>query len=74
MAKVREVFGKNFPVDIAPMPIDFSANSADPIINWAKQVIDENEGGNLRIIYHLEPGYKLENIRALRDYTKTQSS
>jgi hypothetical protein len=74
ITKVREVFGKDFPVEIAPMPADFSADSADPIINWTKQLIDENAGGNLRIVYHLEPDYKLENVRALRDYTKKQSS
>jgi hypothetical protein len=71
MTKVREVFGNYFPVDIAPMPADFSADSPEPIINWAKQVIKENDSGNLRIIYHLEPDYKLEIVRALNEYIKT---
>ena len=71
VTKVREVFGSDFPVDIAPMPADFSADSSEPIINWAKQVIEENAGGNLRIIYHLEPDYKLEIVRALNEYIKT---
>lgn len=70
MAKVREVYGDGFPVDIAPMPVDFSADSAEPIIKWAKQVIEQNAGGNLRIIYHLEPDYKLEIVRALSQYIK----
>ena len=70
MAKVREVFGNEFSVDIAPMPTDFSADSAEPIINWAKQVIEQNAGGNLRIIYHLEPDYKLEIVRSLSQYIK----
>ena len=68
IAKVREIFGKDFPVDIAPMPTDFSADSPEPILKWAEKVIKENNGGNMRIIYHLEPDYKLEIVRALNDY------
>ncbi len=71
MARVRDVFGHDFPVDVAPMPVDFSADSPEPIIHWAKQVIDENAGGNLRIIYHLEPDYNLEIVRSLNQYIKS---
>lgn len=71
VAKVREIFGKDFPVEIAPMPADFSADSSEPILNWARQVIEENDGGPQRIIYHLEPDYKLENVRALSDYVRS---
>ncbi len=70
IAKARQVFGKNLAIDVAPMPADFSADSPDPILNWAKQVIAENAGGPLRILYHLEPDYKLEIVRALNDYMK----
>ena len=70
MAKVRELFGSDFPVDMAPMPADFSAASPEPILNWAKGVIDENACGNMRIIYHLEPDYRIENVRALNSYLK----
>jgi hypothetical protein len=65
MKKVRDVFGKDFPVDIAPMPADFAADFSSPILSWARRVIGENAGGNLRIIYHLEPDYKLKNVREL---------
>jgi hypothetical protein len=68
MARVRDVFGHDFPVDMAPMPVDFSADSPEPILNWARQVIEENAGGNLRIIYHLEPDYNLEIVRSLSEY------
>jgi hypothetical protein len=68
MAKVRELFGADFPVDIAPMPADLSAESPEPLLNWAKGIIDENAGGNMRIIYHLEPSYRIENVRALNGY------
>jgi len=65
---VREIFGGIIPVDIAPMPADFSADSPEAILDWARQVIEENDGGSLRILYHLEPDYVLENIRALNDH------
>ena len=68
IARVRDVFGHDFPVDMAPMPVDFSSDSPEPIIHWAKQVIEENAGGNLRIIYHLEPDYNLEIVRSLSEY------
>ncbi len=70
IAKVRQVFGTDFPIDVAPMPADFSADSPEPILNWAKQVVAENAGGPLRILYHLEPDYKLEIVRALSEYIK----
>jgi len=71
IARLRELFGNDFPVDIAPLPADLSADSPGPIINWARQVIEENEGGFLRIIYHLEPDYNLEIVRELNEYIKT---
>ena len=70
VAKAREIFGKDIPIDIAPMPADFSADSPEPILNWARGVITENNGGPLRILYHLEPDYKLAIVRALDDYVK----
>ena len=70
IAKVREVFGPDFPVDVIPMPADFSADSPDPIINWVEKIIKENDSGDLQIIYHLEPDYKLEIVRALDRYLK----
>jgi hypothetical protein len=70
IAKAREVFGADLPIDVAPMPADFSADSPEPILKWAKKVIAENNSGPLRILYHLEPDYKLEIVRALNDYVK----
>ncbi len=73
MARAREIFGPDFPIDVAPMPADFSAESPEPILQWAKQVIQENQGGKLRIIYHLEADYKLDIVRALNDYVTVQA-
>jgi len=72
VAKAREIFGKNIPIDIAPMPADFSADSPEPILNWSRGVIAENNGGPLLILCHLEPDYKLEIVRALNDQVKNR--
>ncbi len=70
VAKTREVFGPDLPIDIAPMPTDLSADSPEPLLTWAKNVIEENAGGNLTILYHLEPNYDLKTVRALSDFVK----
>lgn len=68
IARVRELFGKDLPVDIAPPAPDFSAQTAEPILAWAQQVVADNAGGTLKIVYHLEPNYDLDIVRVLHDY------
>jgi len=69
--KVREVFGKEMPISVAPLPKDMSAGSPDPILSWAKQIHEENNGGSLEYVYHLEPGYNIDTIYALTDFVKS---
>jgi hypothetical protein len=68
--RVRQVFGKEMPISIAPLPRDMSAESTDAILKWAKQIFKENNGGNLQYLYHLETGYNIDNIYALTDFVK----
>ena len=68
--KARELFGAKMPISVAPLPQDMSAKSTDPILRWAAQVIKDNAGGNLEFVYHLEPAYNLDTIRALTDLVK----
>jgi hypothetical protein len=65
VAAVRKHFGLDFAVSIAPLVNDFSAATAEPLLNWAEKVIIDNAGGDLTILYHLESNYSLDNIRAL---------
>lgn len=69
--RVRQVFGKEMLISIAPLPKDMSAESTVPILSWAKQIFEENDGGNLQYLYHLEPSYNIETIYALTDYVKS---
>jgi len=66
--RTREVFGPLLPISIAPLPRDMSAESTEPILAWARQILEDNAGGNLAFVYHLEPGYNVQTIRALAEF------
>jgi len=53
---------------IAPLPRDMSAENPGPILDWARRIIEENAGGNLAFVYHLEPAYNVETMRALTEF------
>ena len=48
-----------------------SLESTEPILSWARQILEENNGGNLEFIYHLEPSYNIDTIYALTDFVKS---
>ena len=68
LSRVREVFGKEMLISVSPLPNDMSAESTEPILHWAKNVFEKNNGGNLEYIYHLESGYNVNTIYALTDF------
>jgi len=63
--RMREVFGDEMPLSVTPLPQDMSAQSTEPILSWARRILEENGRGDLEFVYHLEPSYNPENIRAL---------
>ena len=71
--RAREVFGREMLISIAPMPQDMSDDSPEPVLRWAQETIEDNAGGNLQYVYHLEPDYKVETIRALIDFLEHQT-
>lgn len=62
LAKIRERMGKDFEINVFP-PVEVLLGNGDRqgIQRWLYKVLDENDGGNLKIEYHLEPDYNLEN-------------
>ncbi|MCP4263354.1 MAG: hypothetical protein GY774_38490 [Planctomycetes bacterium] len=66
----RQVFSKEMLISISPLPNDMSAEKTEPILKWAKNICEENNGGNLEFIYHLDAGYNIETIYALTDFVK----
>ena len=70
LSRVREIFEKEMLISVSPLPNDMSAESTEPILRWAKKICEENNGGNLEYIYHLDAGYNINNISALTDFVK----
>jgi uroporphyrinogen-III decarboxylase len=68
--RARQIFGKDMPISIAPLPRDMSNENTEPILSWAKRIFEENDGGNLEYIYHVEENYNIDTIRALTDFVK----
>jgi hypothetical protein len=64
---IRKQLG-DIQIDIAP-PVEILLDKAykDRIDAWLDQVLEENDGGQLIINFHLEPGYSLENCLAIHD-------
>lgn len=62
LGKVREIFGPDLQVSIAP-PVKLLANgSLDDLMAWTLNMVEANRGGCLTILYHLEPQYPLQTI------------
>jgi len=68
--RVREVFGKKMLISVALSPRDMSVESTEPVLSWARRVLEENDGGNLAYVYHLESSYNINIIYALTDFVK----
>jgi len=66
--KARQIFGKDMLISVAPLPKDMSDENTEPILSWAKRILEENDGGNLEYIYHVEENYNIDTIRALTDF------
>jgi len=66
--KAREIFGKEMLISVSPLPNDMSAESTESILHWAEHIFEENDGGNLEYIYHLDAGYNINTIYALTDF------
>jgi hypothetical protein len=68
--KARQIFGKDMTISVAPLPQDMSAECTEPILGWAKRIVEENDGGSLAFVYHVEENYNIDTIRALTDFVK----
>jgi hypothetical protein len=72
--KVRQIFGKDMPISVAPLPHDMSNENTEPILSWAKRIAEENDGGKLEYVYHVEENYNIETIRTLTDFVNKIST
>ena len=67
LARVRQAFGCYFPVSIAPPVKLLTGGSVEALWEWTELVLAENRGGELVILYHLEPQYPLTTLRQWRE-------
>jgi hypothetical protein len=64
--KIRTLLGQELMIETAPpMELMIKGSPVDKILNWLQKNVEENKGGPMRLSYHLEPGYNLDNILAL---------
>jgi hypothetical protein len=62
LAMIRQIMGKEFEINVFP-PVDYLTEGSKPedIKEWLFRTVRENDGGNLKIAYHLEPDYCLDH-------------
>jgi hypothetical protein len=66
LARVRDLFGPEFPVSVAPPVKLLAGGSLEALMAWTREALTANQGGNLILLYHLEPQYPLAVLRAWR--------
>ncbi len=68
IAKIREMQGNNFEINIEP-PVKLMLTNAskEDLIDWLDTVLEENQGGPLKFVFHLESGYSTENCLLIYD-------
>lgn len=59
---IRRKMGRDFEINIFP-PVEILSDGSqeEDIKEWLERTLRENDGGNLKIAYHLEPDYNLSN-------------
>ncbi|MCK5737892.1 hypothetical protein KAH55_01875 [bacterium] len=69
VSRMRELLGPQFELNIAP-PVKLLLAESDPdaVRKWLRQVLAENADGPLKIAYHLEPGYAVNNCIELHSF------
>ncbi|MGA2254056.1 MAG: hypothetical protein ABSG53_05285 [Thermoguttaceae bacterium] len=68
LARVRELFGRHLPVSIAPQARLLTNGNLDELTAWTELVLEDNQGGELVILFHIEPQYPLATLRAWRTW------
>lgn len=68
IARIRELRGRDFEINVFPH-VDCLSERAKhkDIQDWLARTLKDNDGGNLKIEYHLESDYNLENCMYIHD-------
>jgi len=68
IARIRERMGPGFEINVEP-PLQFMLKDTPEkdLSGWLQQVLDENQGGPLKLVMHIEPDYSEERCRMVYD-------
>lgn len=65
---IRDTFGNNIEINTFPSTaLLMKGSSQEEIIHWVQRVLDDNNGGKLKIAYHLEADYDENNALAIHE-------
>ncbi len=68
IAKMRKIFGNALEINIAPpLEVLMADQDSKEVIGWLNKILTENNGGPLKIEYHLESSYSLESCLKIHD-------
>lgn len=68
MKVIRDRMGREFDINVFP-PVEALREGAktENVRQWLYRTLEDNDGGNLKIEYHLEPDYNLGNCMFIHD-------
>ena len=68
LSKIRQLLGVDFEINVEP-PINLllKESSRKNLINWLIKVLEENQGGPLKFVIHIESDYSVENCLSIYD-------
>jgi hypothetical protein len=68
IAAIRKNKGKEFEINVAP-PVEILLSKDEVgIVNWLNKTIEDNAGGNLKIVYHMEADYNEESCIYISEF------
>ena len=66
---IREQFGNKIKVSTFPSPeLLVKGSPTENIISWVDELVKDNNDGELRISYHIEPDYEIDNCIVIHKY------
>ena len=68
VGKIRERMGTDFEINLEPpLQLMLKDSSISDLIAWLDQVLEENKGGPLKLVLHIESDYSTENCLRIYD-------
>jgi len=68
LAKIRDRMGNNFEINVAPpVEVMIKGASLNDMKEWLGKTLEDNNGGNLKIVYHFEADYSWENCKYIHE-------